>query len=73
MFVKMDYDYIVRLISDEILVIQMTGTFDDAYETAKNHHIYADSIVIEDNMGKKIISLTRDQLMDEGLKITYIP
>ena len=67
----MEYDYIVRLIGDEILIIKLSGSWADAYETARNYHVYASNVTIEDGHGKVIITLTREQLMDDRLKIEY--
>lgn len=69
----MEYDYIITMFGQEKLTVKMTGSWDEAYEVARNYHIHADVFTISDGNGNPIITLTKDQLMNEGLKITYTP
>ena len=67
-----EFDYTLHIkTGEEILILQMVGTFDDAYEVARNYHHYVNRVTFFNREGDEIISLNDRQLMDFNLKIKY--
>jgi hypothetical protein len=56
---------------DDTYILDTDGTFEDAYELARNYHHYATLISFFNFEGENIVTITREQLMDRNLTINY--